>query len=90
MAASVGSTAPRTGLRPIIIDGSNVAFLHGRHQQFSIKGRGLYIGKYPPPPLGGGKKYGLRAMGGKNMEKTMRGAKKRKKRRRKKEQFSKR
>lgn len=38
MASSVGSTAPRTGLRPIIIDGSNVAFCHGLHQEFSVKG----------------------------------------------------
>ncbi len=35
---SVGSSEPRTGLRPIVIDGSNVAMGHGRGQTFSVKG----------------------------------------------------
>ena len=29
----------RTGLRPIVIDGSNVAMAHGKHKMFSAKGR---------------------------------------------------
>ena len=29
---------PRTGLRPIVIDGSNVAMAHGKNKEFSAKG----------------------------------------------------
>jgi hypothetical protein len=36
---------------------------------FVVRCRGLYIGKYPPPPLGGGrKKYQPMSVGGKNMK----------------------
>jgi hypothetical protein len=37
---SVGSNPhPRSGLRPVVIDGSNVAMSHGRHMNvFSVKG----------------------------------------------------
>jgi ribonuclease ZC3H12 len=36
----VGSNShPRSGLRPVVIDGSNVAMSHGRHMNvFSVKG----------------------------------------------------
>ncbi len=43
---SVGSTEPRTGLRPIIIDGSNVAMSHGRSNLFSVKGIQIVVGYF--------------------------------------------
>jgi hypothetical protein len=43
---SVGSTEPRTGLRPIIIDGSNVAMSHGRSNVFSVKGIQIVVGYF--------------------------------------------
>ncbi len=45
-ACSVGSTEPRTGLRPIIIDGSNVAMSHGRSNVFSVKGIQIVVGYF--------------------------------------------
>ena len=40
---TVGSTAPQSGLRPIVIDGSNVAMSHGRSHTFSVRGIQLVI-----------------------------------------------
>ncbi|XP_050296802.1 NEDD4-binding protein 1-like [Anthonomus grandis grandis] len=36
-------TKPRQGLRPIYIDGSNIAFNHGQNERFSVKGLQMCI-----------------------------------------------
>jgi ribonuclease ZC3H12 len=38
-----GGALPSSGLRPIVIDASNVAMAHGRQSVFSIKGLQLVI-----------------------------------------------
>jgi hypothetical protein len=44
-----------------------------------------YIGKYPPPPMGGGSKYQLMSFGGKNMKRPREKGGKSKRKRKKRE-----